>query len=109
MEIKTFDYGIYLGLSNRSTISGTNITNNNRGIWFVTLSNNSISGNNITNNDIGIALIEASNYKIIRHNNFVDNTEQAHIYRSITFGMMDILLVETTGATTLVLTQTVTE
>lgn len=47
MEIKTFDYGIYLGLSNRSTVSGANITNNNRGIWFVTPSNNSISGNNI--------------------------------------------------------------
>lgn len=40
---------------------------------------NVITENNIANNDIGIELYYSSN-NYIRHNNFIDNTQQVHIY-----------------------------
>jgi parallel beta-helix repeat protein len=46
MEIRGFEYGIYLYVSSNNTISGNNITNNERGINLNSSSNNNtLTGN----------------------------------------------------------------
>jgi parallel beta-helix repeat protein len=98
--------GVQLWRTRNTTISGNNITNNSHGIWLHESSNyNNISGNNITNNsEVGIRLIMgiSSNYNSIvgnyiinnnygietgvensiYHNNFINNTEQVHVFYS---------------------------
>ena len=66
MEIKVFDYGIWLNMSLGNTISDNNITNNSDGIVLNDSSNNTISGNKISaNNWYGIRLYESSNNTIL--------------------------------------------
>jgi parallel beta-helix repeat protein len=79
-NIKNFTLGIYLYGSPNNTISGNNITNNDRrGILLVSFSsNNNISGNTVTaNSEHGILLSESSN-------NFISgNTITANGYYGI--------------------------
>ncbi len=75
MEIKAFDYGIWLQYSSNITISGNNIATNPynyAGIWLEDSSNNSISENNLTHNYNAIRLENCSNNGISR-NNMTDN------------------------------------
>jgi parallel beta-helix repeat protein len=63
MEIKAFDYGIYLAGSSNNTITWTNMsTNNYNGIYLIgCANNNNILGNKITaNNAEGIYLTDSS-------------------------------------------------
>jgi parallel beta-helix repeat protein len=67
-QIKKFSYGIWLRYSNNNSISGNNVTENNRyGIYIYPSSNcNSIVGNNITeNNNGGINLWGSSGNNIV--------------------------------------------
>jgi parallel beta-helix repeat protein len=70
MTIKAFGYGIFLGSSLNSNISGNNITSNGHGIdLWSSSSNNSISENNITNNYYeGISLDHSSGNSISENN-----------------------------------------
>jgi len=73
-HIKNFYYGIEIDHSSYNSISGSTITNNDKGIWLCVLSdNNSISGNAITNNDDGIGLSMDSYYNSISGNTITDN------------------------------------
>ena len=75
MEIKAFDYGIWLNASSSNSIHGNNITANKHDgiclLWYS--SNNSISGNNITNNGYGIGVLWYSDYNSISGNNITNN------------------------------------
>jgi parallel beta-helix repeat protein len=69
--IKSFDIGIYLGISLNNTISENSITNNNYGIYLSLLSvYNNISGNNIVGNgrEYGIYLSSSSGNSISGNN-----------------------------------------
>ena len=82
MEIKVFDYGIWLNMSSGNTISDNNITNNSDGIVLNDSSNNTISGNKISaNNWHGIVLYSSSN-NTFYHNKFIGNTQHANIQTS---------------------------
>lgn len=62
MEIKAFEYGIWLMNSSKNTISENNITNNIFSIHVCDYSHhNSISENTMTNNSHGVALVCSSN------------------------------------------------
>jgi parallel beta-helix repeat protein len=75
--IKSFDYGIYGGISLNNTISGNSITNNTYGIYLNLLSiNNTISGNNVANNTYGVWLSTSSNNNIISGNNVTANNDR---------------------------------
>jgi parallel beta-helix repeat protein len=51
MKIREFEYGISLGLgSSNNTVSGNNVTNNQRGIWLVCSSNNFLRDNVMAGN-----------------------------------------------------------
>jgi len=80
--INNWWHGIDLDDSSNNAISGNKITNSGRGIWLgYGSSSTNVSGNTIKSNRYGIELWYSSN-NIIYHNNFVDNTEQAHIVLS---------------------------
>jgi len=66
IQIKGFDYGVYLSTSSNNVLSQNDLTNNYCGIWLVVSSNNNIiSGNNIENNEMyAMWLKESSNNKI---------------------------------------------
>jgi parallel beta-helix repeat protein len=71
-RITAFYYGIELDSSSGNSVSGNNITANNRcGIELSDSSNNSVSGNNIMNNCIGIGLY--SNNNSFSGNNIANN------------------------------------
>jgi len=83
MEIKAFQYGIYLRSSLSNSISGNNITNNWNGISLYVSSNyNGIFGNNIkTNTGWGIDL-HSSSYNSIFENNIISNTNYGIYFES---------------------------
>jgi parallel beta-helix repeat protein len=66
--------------SNNCNISGNNITaNNEKGIWiWAASSDNKIYANNIVANKIYGIDVESSSNNTIYHNNFINNTIQAH-------------------------------
>ena len=75
--------GIALDQSYNNSVSENAITNNSyvgnySGIYFYSSFNNTISGNIIMVNHYGIDLSWSSN-NIIYHNDFIDNTQHAHI------------------------------
>jgi parallel beta-helix repeat protein len=79
MEIKTYDYGIFLDGSFNNNISRNNITNihtsihhEGTGIWLYESTSNSISGNNIINNQNGICLTYSES-NIIYDNMIISN------------------------------------
>jgi parallel beta-helix repeat protein len=74
IEIKTFDYAVYLSSSHHVTILGTNIADSSDGIWISDSSSNSISGNNITANVLEGIFILASSDNSISGNNITANT-----------------------------------
>ncbi len=93
----------YVGLVNSTSIIVENLslTSNRQGVLLAFTSDSNVSRNNIANNHYGIHLWNSSNYNIVYdndlvqneygvwvgpchnntfcHNNFTDNTEQAHI------------------------------
>jgi parallel beta-helix repeat protein len=76
--------GVYHS-SNNNTISRNSLTSSNYyGIGLLDSSDNRISGNNITDNSVGISLLvlidinKPTNNHIL-HNNFVNNTQSAHV------------------------------
>ena len=72
--IRDFSQGIYLYSSQRSTVSGNNITENNRvGILIEGSSANTIEYNTVTKNTVGITLDEYSLSNTINRNNFINN------------------------------------
>jgi parallel beta-helix repeat protein len=74
IEIKTFNYAVYLSSSSHATISGTNIAENSNGIWLSHSSSNSIFGNNITTNVLeGIYILDSTGNSI-SGNNITTNT-----------------------------------
>jgi len=81
INIKDFDYGVYLYSASHSVLSQNDLTNNNCGIYLEYSSNNTLSGNGITNNQYSIVLYESSNNSNY-HNNFIDNAEQVYSYDS---------------------------
>jgi len=65
IQIREFDYGVYLYFSSGNSVSGNNITANRKGISLGASSNNSICENNVTNNGrCGIYLYQSSNNTI---------------------------------------------
>ena len=75
--------GIALDRSHNNSVSENTITNNSyvgnySGIYLYGSFNNTISGNIIMANHYGIDLTRSSN-NIIYHNDFIDNTQHAHI------------------------------
>ena len=77
MNIKAFDYGVWLVSSSNNSVSGNNITaNTDCDIYLNSSSDNSVSGNNIANTYYGIWLQDSSDNSVY-HNNFVNNTQQA--------------------------------
>ena len=73
-NIKGFDYGICLSYSSGNSISGNNITANNKyGIYCQWSSGNVIYGNRITNSASGIRLQKSSN-NTLRYNVMTNNT-----------------------------------
>jgi parallel beta-helix repeat protein len=72
--------GIYLWHSNNNSIYNNDIMLNiDSGIILSSSSNNIIYENNIIeNNDLGIIISYFSNSNILYHNNFINNTENAH-------------------------------
>jgi parallel beta-helix repeat protein len=65
VNLKTFDYAIYLSSSHHITISRNNITDSSDGIWISDSSSNNIRGNNITTNQYeGIYLLDSSNNSV---------------------------------------------
>jgi len=74
----TSTFGIYLEYSNSNTLSNNYIAHGKgAGIYLYYSHSNIISKNNILNNNEGIRL-EHSMDNNICHNNFIDNTYQAH-------------------------------
>jgi len=100
-NVKDFGYGVFLNLTSGSTVSGSNITNNQaHGIWLHNSSNNivignnirdsgadglalgysdnnTISCNNITKNEDGIDMFYSSFNNTIYSNNITDNSRYA--------------------------------
>jgi len=74
MEIKTFDYAVYLSSSHHVTILGTNIADSSDGIWVSDSSSNNIFGNNITTNVLEGIYILVSTDNSISGNNITTNT-----------------------------------
>jgi len=74
MEIKTFDYAVYLSSSHHVTILGTNIADSSDGIWVSDSSSNNIFGNNITTNVLEGIYILVSTDNSISGNNITANT-----------------------------------
>jgi parallel beta-helix repeat protein len=70
--------GVDLRGSSHNTISENDITNNERGVQLGGSGQTNISANNFTSNDYGMYIWSSSNNNLIYHNNFVDNTYQAH-------------------------------
>jgi parallel beta-helix repeat protein len=75
MNIKSFDWGIYLKESSNIVISRNNVTNNNTYAVYLKpeCANNTISENNITNNGMGIILVEYCSQNSITENNIANN------------------------------------
>jgi len=83
ISLSNTDAGIQLWKTNKTKISGNNITANNLyGIYLGYSSNSTISRNNIANNYCGIYLGYSSNNSIY-DNNFVDNARNAYSYNSM--------------------------
>jgi parallel beta-helix repeat protein len=82
--ISGFTDGVEAVDTNEATISGNNITANDIfGIYLgFSSSNNNISGNSVANNEWGIYLYISSDNKFY-HNNFVNNTHQVYVDRSL--------------------------
>jgi parallel beta-helix repeat protein len=97
-RVTAFLNGIFLEYSSDDVLTGNNIENNNKGIYFGSSNNikrnsiesnafgfslywsstqNSISENNVTNNHFGIYICSSSNNRIY-HNSFAGNTNQAY-------------------------------
>jgi parallel beta-helix repeat protein len=74
--------GIYLWFSSNNNISEDMITNSSDGIDIEGSSNNTISGESIANNNIGIVLYSSSNYIVISENNIIDNSEGIELWVS---------------------------
>jgi len=82
MEIKAFDYGVYLAGSSNNTITSTNMsTNNYNGIYLVGFANNnSILGNTImANNAEGIYLTNSSG-NTVAANDITNNKYGIRLY-----------------------------
>jgi parallel beta-helix repeat protein len=74
MEIKTFNYGVYLSSSNYVTVSRTNIADSSNGIWLSDSIGNNFFGNNITANVLEGIYVLASSNNSISGNNITTNT-----------------------------------
>lgn len=73
------DEGIYLYLSSNNTILGNTInSNDDEGLYLYFSSDNNILSNNVSNNDEGIYLYLSSDNNLLYHNNFINNTQNAH-------------------------------
>jgi len=74
VNIKKFEFGVYMDVTSHSAILGSNITNNDEGISSYTSSDNMIFGNNISSNVYeGIYLYYSSNNNIISENSISAN------------------------------------
>jgi len=74
MEIRGFEYGIYLYVSSNNTIIGNNITNNVRGINFNSYSNNNtLTGNNVAGNSQWGIGVGGSIQNVVSGNNITGN------------------------------------
>jgi parallel beta-helix repeat protein len=110
IQIAAFSYGIFLELSNDSSISGNNIENeswdgimitssfhNNvsgntlrgnghdmysHGVYVWSSSNNIFSGNEITNNSESLWIVEYSNYNSVWGNDITNNSGGIFVYTS---------------------------
>jgi len=74
MNVKTFDYAIYLSSSSHITISGSNIADSSDGIWVSDSSSNNIFGNNMTGNVLEGIYLYVSSDNNISGNNITTNT-----------------------------------
>jgi len=82
-NIKGFGDGLYLGHSEKNTISGNNITDNWGGINFeYSCNNNTISENNITNNYVGVRLYDSSSNNRLLANNVTNNQYGVQVWYS---------------------------
>jgi parallel beta-helix repeat protein len=83
MEIKTFDYAVYLSSSSHVTISGTNIADSSDGIWLSDSHSNSVIGNNIAANVFeGIYILDSSNNDISGNNITANTFDGVYLYSS---------------------------
>jgi parallel beta-helix repeat protein len=74
MEIRGFEYGISLYVSSNNTISGNNITNNEKGINLNSSSNNNtLTGNNVAGNSAWGIGVGGSINNVISGNNITGN------------------------------------
>lgn len=86
-NIEANGYGIYLGLASDNSIFRNNVTRNSSyGIYLTGASSNTICENNIEANHYGIWLEDGTTYNSIYHNNFIANSQQAHVV----FGISEI-------------------
>jgi parallel beta-helix repeat protein len=74
MEIRTFDYAVYLSSSQYISILRTNVADSSDGIWVSGSSSNNICGNNITTNVLEGIYILSSTDNSISGNNITTNT-----------------------------------
>jgi parallel beta-helix repeat protein len=83
MNVENFGYGVFLNLTSGSTVSGSNITNNQvHGIWLHNSSNNIVIGNNIKDNRAyGLALGYSDN-NTISCNNITTNEDGISMFLS---------------------------
>jgi parallel beta-helix repeat protein len=94
--------GILISVSD-NRISRNNVTSNGNGIWLQDTSNITITENTLAENEYGIWVEDSSNNTIC-HNSFVNNQHQVQTYGNVNVWDNVILLAETLGATTTVLT-----
>jgi len=71
-------YGIYLDSSSNNNLTGNTCENNDTGIFLVSSSYDNLTNNTCSNNSNGGIWIETSDNNHIYHNNFVNNSTQAH-------------------------------
>lgn len=83
VKITKFHYGIYLYGAVNITIFNTDLVSNEwDGVFLINSDSSSVYGNIIQSNKrYGIALSESGNNRIF-HNNFLNNTNQTHVFQS---------------------------
>ncbi|MDH5733576.1 MAG: right-handed parallel beta-helix repeat-containing protein [Candidatus Bathyarchaeota archaeon] len=82
IEIKEFNFGIYLDHSTNSTIFNNNVSNNEFGIHLLRSSYNAIYENNITNNNRSGVRLSYSSSNDVSQNYVSNNDHGLELYKS---------------------------